>query len=301
MEKKLAKKLKKNTNKATEKPSVINLRSIYKDKDWPKFKNKPVIPLGAETDTHNLVGNLENYFNIMIGGRNDSGKSTFLHCAIINLLRNTKVKDLRFIFIDTKKEDLVLYKKLPNLIFPIVSDRKKAKKVLDWCINEINLRSDQIFESLFEEDAVRKPKKKRTEKEMPRILIIVSNYSDLIKGYARYFEKKIAKIAESGSFSKVNIIVSTPAPTKGKIYPKKLVNNFNNKIVFSASSASSKCIIGKTWANKLSEKGATILEYPEPVFKKGRYKTTKKRLVHLQGFYLSEDEIKSKIKSYIKK
>lgn len=231
----------------------IKLEDFYKDKDWKKFKKSPVIPLGAETATHNLVATLANGLDLIVGGKKGSGKSTFLRCAMRTLLKNTNPKSLKLILIDTKKKDLVEYRKLRNLLFPVVTNQKSAVRVIKWCLKEMDRR---LIPSIAVLKRTRKDDNfdKNITKVFPKIVIVINGYSDLVKGKEKFFEEEIANLCHSGLVN-IHLIVINTEPSKGKIYPKSLVDAFNGRIVFNASRTTSKALIGKGGAEKLRNPG----------------------------------------------
>jgi S-DNA-T family DNA segregation ATPase FtsK/SpoIIIE len=266
-------------------PTMAKLERLYKDKDWKQFKNKPIIPLGMDSPTNCLVGNLENNYNLIIAGAKGSGKSNFFHCAIVNLLRNTKPTDLKLILINPKKVEFSLYDNLPNLIFPVISNLSSAKEALQWCISENNRRLQLLArekEALFVEEYNKKYKDK-----LPRILIVIDEFSDLMSGDARFFKKAILEILGLGMMTNINIMIGTSRPSPTKVYPKKLVNVFRNRIAFkTATSADSKTMIGLSGAKKLHGKGDALLKHPG-----------EEGVTHLQGFYVSHKEVKKVVAS----
>ncbi len=274
----------------TKKPPVkANLGKLYKDKDWKVFKNKPVVPLGAQTPTHNLVGNLAYAFNLIIAGQTGSGKSNFFHCAMVNLLRNTKVDEMQFIMIDPKQVEFSLYEKLPNLAFPVIKTAEEAKKALKWCLKEIESRSKLLEKkkTVFTiEDYNRKHKKK-----IPRIVIMIDECSDLMCHDLSFFRRAMLKILKSSYFTSVNILMATSRPSQTEVYPEKLVDAFRFRVAFkTATSSDSKTMFGLSGAEKLRGNGDMLLKYPEDY-----------ELAHLQGFYVSEKEVKKAVKNVSEK
>lgn len=261
------------------KQQVVKLEKLYKDVDWKRFGGKAVIPIGAETETHNLVGVLEEGFNFLLGGRTGSGKSNFFHCAIVSLLKKTSTKDLEFILIDPKRVELMAYKNLPNLLYPVIERTEDARKALDWCVHEIDRRLDLFSKegNLSFETYNREPSNK-----LSRILIVIDECSDLLAQDHEFFEQAISYIATAGRFAGMNILIGTSRPSPEDIYTKKIVDSFLYRIAFQTVRAEdSVAILGVAGAEKLQGNGDLLLLYPEITVP-----------VRAQGFYVSEDEIK---------
>lgn len=267
------------------KPSFVKLDKIYKDKDWKLFKNKPVIPLGADTPTNNLVGNLENFFNLLICGKKGSGKSTMLHCGMVNLLRNTNPEELRLILIDTSKKDLVLYKNLKNLHFPVITNPDKVRVSLDWCIFELSRRFQLVLK-----DPVKSPEKyvKFFNDNFPRILVVINNCSELIKKKPKYYKKVLSDIATYGKLAKINLVIATSDISKDT-YPPKFIDLFHRVALKTNTKEESKLLIDVEGAEKLKGKGEAIFKFPQK----------EKESRPMQCFFIGKDEVK-KILSSIK-
>lgn len=280
----------------------IKLDRIYKDKDWKLFKNTPVIPLGAETDTHNLIATLKMGISIITAGKPGSGQTTFIHSAIINLLRNTKPEDLKMILIDVKNKDLQVYNGLPNLIFPVANTQEDSKKIVDWCSDKVDQRLG-ILIGLIQEIEVTSYSLKMLDKLFPRILVVIDGYHDLVKGDSEYFLQRFWKIVGLGSMVNVHVLMTNSKPLYKRIYPKSLIDTFPLRIAFSSSADVSKALVKSSGGDKLKQVGEMLFrEFEVPTSLNGKRNgmpvSTKPN--HLQGFYISEKEIKKELKSFIK-
>jgi S-DNA-T family DNA segregation ATPase FtsK/SpoIIIE len=265
---------------------VVGLDRLYGDNDWKEYIGQPMIPIGAETDTHNLVGNLINGFNLLIGGKTGSGKSTFIHVAIANLLKNTNGYDFRFILIDPKRVELSLYyKDLPSLLHPVIWTVEDAVTAFQWCMFEIDRRN-----ALFENEGVfnREEYSNKTNKEMPRVLVVIDEYSDLLEDDFWFFDKAIKHILEEGKTAGINILMGSSKVGIG--YTKKMSEYFSYKVAFKTfKKEDSVNILGFEGAEELDGNGDLLLIEPDL-----------KSPARAQGFYMSEDEIKKVVEEYSK-
>lgn len=267
-------------------PLKANLTRLSKDKEWHLHKRKLAIPIGAETSRHYLIGTLTNGFNLIMAGITGSGKSTFFHSAIVHLLENAEPDELKLVLIDPKQVELRLYQNLPNLAFPVVGTSKEAKKALKWCVDEMNRRLMTLTKKgklISFDDFNRKHKRK-----IPRIVVFIDECSDLMYDSPRFFRKAIEDILKLGEATGVNVVVGTSRPSLD-VYPEKLVSAFQYKLAFKVSTpADSVSVLGVEGAEKLRGKGDMLLRFWEGL---------EERVSHLQGFYVSEAEIKKVIAS----
>ncbi len=267
-------------------PLKANLTRLSKDKEWHLHKRKLAIPIGAETSRHYLIGTLTNGFSVILAGVTGSGKSTFFHSAIVHLLENTKPDELKLVLIDPKQVELRLYENLPNLAFPVIGTTKEAKKALKWCVDEMSRRLETLTkkEKLIPfDDFNRKHKRK-----IPRIVVLIDECSDLMYDSPRFFRKAIKDILKLGEATGVDLVIGTSRPSLD-VYPEKLVRAFQYKLAFKVSTpADSVSLLGVKGAEKLRGKGDMLFHFWEGL---------EERVAHLQGFYVSEAEIKKAIAS----
>lgn len=267
-------------------PLKANLTRLSKDKEWHLHKRKLAIPIGAETSRHYLIGTLTNGFNLILAGITGSGKSTFFHSAIVHLLENAEPDELKLVLIDPKQVELRLYKNLPNLAFPVVGTSKEAKKALKWCVDEMNRRLITLTKKaklIPFDDFNRKHKRK-----IPRIVVFIDECSDLMYDSPRFFRKAIEDILKLGEATGVNLVIGTSRPSLD-VYPEKLVRAFEYKLAFKVSTpADSVSVLGVEGAEKLRGKGDMLFRFWEGL---------EERVAHLQGFCVSEAEIKKVIAS----
>lgn len=266
----------------------IELEKIYNDKDWNNFKGKAMIPIGAENEIDNIVGTLENGFNFLLCGKAGSGKSNFFHCAITNLLKNVDQKDLKLILIDLHGNEFNVYKKLPNLFFPVVADIDMAAEVLEFCCNEILGRADSLFENKMK--TIEEYNQKFYFK-IPRILIVIDECFDLMFANYSYFEELISNIAKFGYFVNVNILVGISSLSTGNIFQKNLADSFKLRAALKTFTAyDSKLVLGVEGAEKLRGKGRMYY-----------FNSEIKDTTLLQSFYIGKEEIKNIVEEVISK
>ena len=264
---------------------VVELERLYSDEDWKEFDDKITIPIGAETETHNLVGTLENGFNLLVGGKPGSGKSNFLRCIITSLMKTTSAINLRLLLIDTKETEFSMFDNSAILLNSVVTEAEKAKNTLNWCIYEIENRI-KLF-SKNEVESIEEYREKRN-KELPRMLIIIDEYADLMDCDFWTFEKDILYIVENGQIAGVNIIIGTSKIDVSGGYTKKLAEAFPFRIAFATFTAEeSKDILGVPGAEKLEGRGELLMLYPEI-----------ETPVRAKGFFVSEYEIEEAKEKY---
>ena len=74
-------------------------------------------------------------------GATGTGKSVGINAIITSLIYHYQHKeDLRLLMIDPKMVELSMYKDLPHLRHPVVTNNKEAARVLKWAVGEMERR-----------------------------------------------------------------------------------------------------------------------------------------------------------------
>lgn len=78
--------------------------------------------------------------HLLVAGATGSGKSVGVNTMICSLLFSCSPDDVRMIFIDPKKLELSVYKDIPHLLLPVITEPEKACTALKWAVGEMERR-----------------------------------------------------------------------------------------------------------------------------------------------------------------
>lgn len=230
------------------------------------------LPIGIDANGKIWYQDLISANNLLVGGATNSGKSIFFSTIITSLFFQALPADLQIILIDCKRVEYLAFKDIPYLVDGIIVDSDKAIKSLEWCLAQINKRYDLLD--------------KNKEAKLPHCVIIIDEYSDLMIYNKDFFEKAISDIAKRGGQVGFFIIIGTSRPDPKYVMTEKITNSFKNKLAFcTASPENSITIINEGGAEKLLGQGDML------------YRAGDSELVRLQGFYVSNEEIRSVIEN----
>ena len=199
--------------------------------------------------------------------------------------------------IDPKVVVLSVYKKIPHLIIPVVTDARKASAALNCAVAEMEKRYklfaaagvrdlngyNALARSYVGEDG-------EPEREpMPRIVIIVDELADLMMVAKSEVESAICRLAQLARAAGIHLIIAPQRPSVDVI-PGLIKANMPSRIAFAVSSqVDSRTILDMAGAEKLIGRG-DMLFYPQNYQKPAR----------IQGAFDSDDEV-SNVVDYIKK
>lgn len=268
--------------------TIVNLKSILASPQWKNSNARLPLAIGKEENGEVVVLDLTEQLHLLIGGETGSGKSVCLNSIILGLLSKFSPDELRFIMADLKVVEMVSYKNLPHLQFPILNDPEKVLQKLEWCIAEVERRYTFLAEARCKRIC---DYNNKSSKKLPYIVFILNEFSSLMrndKTLAKKIENDIVRICQKGRAAGIHLIISTSCTCKDVI-TTNLKCNFPAHIAFRAGSANySKVILDMPGAEKLSGSGDMLVQFWSDV-----------KLLHIQGTYANEQDMQQILASVI--
>jgi S-DNA-T family DNA segregation ATPase FtsK/SpoIIIE len=206
--------------------------------------------------------------------------------------------------IDPKRVELTLYKPLPHLLSPVITDPKKAVMALRWAGKEMARRYDILEEHRVRDiesyhQNVLAPKLEALRKDpdvseeasdpMPYIVIVIDELADIMQTFPRELEAAIVRLAQMSRAVGIHLILSTQRPSVNVITGLIKANVPARIALQVASQIDSRTIIDMAGAEKLLGAGDMLYlsaDKPQPV--------------RLQSAFISEEEVK-RVADYIGK
>lgn len=119
---------------------AVPLRELLQDPEFTSAKKKIPLALGKDVYGNTVIGDLAAMPHLLVAGATGSGKSVCINSIITSILFKFSPDELRFIMVDPKVVEMQVYKKLPHLVVPVVTDPAKAVAALRWVVNEMEKR-----------------------------------------------------------------------------------------------------------------------------------------------------------------
>ena len=85
--------------------------------------------------------------HLLVAGATGSGKSVGVNAMICSLLHSCTPEDVRMIMIDPKMLELSIYKDIPHLLLPVITDAEAANLALRWAVDEMERRYAVLSEA----------------------------------------------------------------------------------------------------------------------------------------------------------
>ena len=263
---------------------TVFLRSLIEHEKFVTAQSKLTACLGADVGGNPVFFDIAKMPHLLIAGATGMGKSVCINSIIISLLYKATPDEVKLILIDPKKVEFNIYKEIPHLYAPVVSDPKKAAGALASAVAEMERR----FE-LIEAEGVRDINNYNAaiaddpgKEYMPKMVIIIDELADLMMTAPGEVESSICRLAQKARAAGIHIIIGTQRPSVDVI-TGLIKANVPSRIACTVSSqVDSRTIIDIAGAEKLIGKG-DMLFAPVGISKPMR----------VQGAFISEGEVES--------
>ena len=235
--------------------------------------------------------------HLLVAGATGSGKSVCINSFIASILMLRRPDEVKLVLVDPKKVELSNYNGIPHLLWPVVTNPKKASAALQKVVAMMEERYDTFeakgvkniagYNEWVEETNLRAGKE--IEKKMYYLVVIIDELADLMVVASKEVEDSIMRITQMARAAGIHLIVATQRPSTDVI-TGVVKANIPSRISFAvASQIDSRTILDMGGAEKLLGKGDMLyLPMGENVPQR------------IQGNFISDGEIERLIK-YVSK
>jgi S-DNA-T family DNA segregation ATPase FtsK/SpoIIIE len=265
---------------------LVTLRELVESPEFAALESPLSLVLGVDITGGPVVTDLGRMPHLLIAGATGSGKSVGLDCMIMSILYKAPPDRVRFLMIDPKCVELALYRDLPHLIHPVLTDPGEATTALKWAVAEMDARY-----RLMAERGVRNIRgyNELAEREaggaadgggtMPYLVIVIDELSDLMLTSPKDVEVSIMRLCAKARASGIHLILATQRPSVD-VLTGVIKANLPTRISFQvATKFDSRTILDQVGAENLLGKGDMLFQPPGT-----------SRLTRLHGAYVSDEE-----------
>ena len=304
------------------KSRVVVLRELLEDEQWSSEDRLLPVALGLDLEGRPVIADLAKMPHLLIAGATGTGKSVGINAIITSLIYHYQHKeDLRLLMIDPKMVELSMYKYLPHLRHPVVTNNKEAARVLKWAVGEMERRYAlleangarnmlEFNRKVLDGKPLRNPATRRvtltdiageapdtpppppeveayTEGKLPLIVVVVDELADLMMTVQSEVETPLARLAQKARAVGLHLILATQRPSVNVI-TGLIKANFPSRVAFRvASKVDSRTILDQNGSEALLGKGDMLFLEPG-----------KSEPMRLQGAYISTEESEKILERY---
>ncbi|MCD6560853.1 MAG: DNA translocase FtsK 4TM domain-containing protein [Deltaproteobacteria bacterium] len=272
----------------------VFLKEIISSSQFKNTKFDLPVTLGKDITGIPVIADLAKMPHLLVAGATGAGKSVSINTMINSLLFKVSPDMVRFLIIDPKRIELSIYRDIPYLLHPVVTEPKNATRALRWAVSEMERRymllSDRGVRNIKSYNAkILKDRKaaikQGTEgidgKPLPFIVIIIDELADLMMVSSKEVEETITRLAQMARAAGIHLVIATQRPSVD-VLTGIIKANFPTRISFQVSSkVDSRTILDTMGAENLLGEG-DMLFMPPGV---GRIK-------RIHGAFVSEDEVR---------
>ena len=259
----------------------VFLSSVLSSEVFEKSTAYLPLSLGVDITGNPIVEDLVKMPHLLVAGSTGSGKSVGMNAMLVSMLCRLGPDDLKLILVDPKRIEFAPFYDIPHLLFPIVTNPRKAVPVLKWVAQEMEERYDEMarmgVRNIVDYQRVYKQK---SGKRLPFLVIMIDELADLMMVAGKEVEMHIARIAQMARAAGIHMIFSTQRPSVD-VLTGIIKVNFPSRIAFRVSSKiDSRTIIDESGAEKLLGRGDMLF-----------VNSASSRIERVHGAYVSYTEI----------
>lgn len=268
--------------------TTVYLREVLESNEFINSKSKISFAIGKDVAGANIVADLSKMPHLLIAGATGSGKSVCINTLIASILYKATPEEVKLLMIDPKVVELSIYKNIPHLLIPVVTDPKKAAGALNWAVTEMTERYKKFAANNVRDISGYNALSKENIEKLPQIVVIIDELADLMMVSPGDVEDSICRLAQMARAAGIHLVVATQRPSVDVI-TGLIKANIPSRISFAVSSqVDSRTILDMGGAEKLLGKGDMLF------FPVGESKP-----IRVQGGFVSEKEIE-KLVEFIK-
>jgi S-DNA-T family DNA segregation ATPase FtsK/SpoIIIE len=267
------------------KSELVMLRDVIETGEYSDEPSPLRFALGKDVAGDPIVPDLASMPHLLIAGATGSGKTVCINAIISSYLYNASPDEVKFLMIDPKRVELMMYEGIPHLISPIVTNPKKAASSLNWVVTEMERRYEVLAGKGVRNIGRYKERMTDKDENLPYIVVIVDELADLMMVAQQDVEATIMRIAQLARAAGIHLILATQRPSVNVI-TGVIKANFPARISFKvASKVDSRTVLDANGAEKLLGKGDMLLMEPGET-----------SLIRGQCCYVDDREIKDLVK-----
>jgi S-DNA-T family DNA segregation ATPase FtsK/SpoIIIE len=262
--------------------SIVGMRDVVDSEDFENSKGKLRLPLGKDVSGAPVIAGLERMPHLLVAGSTGTGKSVAINCYVCALLLKYTPDELKFIMVDPKMVEMIVYNHIPHLLSPVVTELERVVPTLKWATREMERRYKIFAKHGFRNiDSYKMAARRRADLEpIPYIVIIIDELADLMMMAPDEVETLICRLAQMARATGIHLIIATQRPSVD-VVTGLIKANFPSRIAFAVTSQiDSRVILDMNGAEQLLGRGDMLYMAPDAA-----------KPIRVQGTWVSEAEV----------
>ena len=246
-------------------------RAIVRFSDYEHLLEEPAEPgalrflLGIAPSGDVAVEDLARLPHLLVAGATGSGKSVFLRCILLSLLKRSP-EELSILLIDPKQVDFLPFEDIPHLVGNrIVFDPAEAVAILSETIGAELERRRPILKRAGVTSALEFYEAGGSLRELPQMVVVVDEFADLAATLGRQDRAAFMSIIQRyGQLTRafgIYLVLATQRPSV-QVVTGDIKANLTARVAMKVQSfQDSMTILGRAGAETLRDKGDLIFDH----------------------------------------
>ncbi len=273
---------------------TVYLREVLSSAQYESSPAALKVPLGVDVVGQPFVADLTKMPHLLVAGATGSGKSVCLNAIITGLLFQHDPGALQFVMVDPKMLELSVYNGIPHLVFPVMTEAKRASRALRSAVAEMEKRyklmakcgarnivgyNEKVEAGLVPAEFDERRDKDVPPEKLPYLVVVVDELADLMLTAPQEIEEPVARLAQMARAVGIHLILATQRPSVDVI-TGVIKANFPSRMAFQvASKTDSRTVLDMNGAENLLGNGDMLFM---PAGKPEPYR--------IHGAFVSEEE-----------
>ncbi len=259
----------------------VSMKEVIDTDAFALHKGRLKLALGRDVSGAPVITDLARAPHLLIAGSTGSGKSVAVNSIVCTLLTQYTPDDLKFIMVDPKMVELIVYNHIPHLLAPVVTELERVVSLLKWAVREMERRYKLLAQKGYRNiDSYNKVAKKGGAglEPLPYIVIIIDELADLMMMAPDEVETLICRLAQMARAIGIHLILATQRPSVD-VVTGLIKANFPTRMAFAVTSQiDSRVILDQSGAESLLGRGDMLYlasDAPKPIRVQGTNVTDK--------------------------
>lgn len=276
--------------------ATVNFRELVQSPAFQESNSRLTMALGKDIEGRPAVRDLATMPHALVAGTTGSGKSVCLNSILVSLLYKATPDEVKLMLIDPKRVEMAMYRDMPHLVHPVVTEMSLAKTALDWAVHEMERRYDCLarlgvknikdFNKKILSMGENRPPALADLVFLPYLVIVIDELADLMMTAGKEVEACLVRLAQLARAAGIHLIVATQRPSVD-VVTGILRANFPCRIAFQvANKYDSRTILDASGAEKLLGKGDML------------FKPSGGKLQRLHGPFVTDEEVEAVVEHW---
>ncbi len=263
--------------------SSVSMKEVIDTDAFAQHKGKLKLALGRDLSGAPVITDLTKAPHLLIAGATGAGKSAAINSIVCTLLIHYTPDDLKFIMVDPKMVEMVMYNHIPHLLAPVVTELERVVSLLKWAVREMERRYKLLAQKGYRNiESFNLAARKGTagSDPLPYIVIIIDELADLMLMAPDEVETLICRLAQMARAIGIHLILATQRPSVD-VVTGLIKANFPTRMAFAVTSQTdSRVILDQNGAEQLLGKGDMLYLASDA-----------SKPIRVQGTFVSDKEI----------